>query len=162
VTKAATLVGSAVLAAAVGAALFLRPKPIARETLAEPASIPPAARQVLRTKMGRHDVQMRALFSRVVLLDDDGIARAAGEIFDEPSLSRPVVGDELNGLLPERFFVLQDALRASAKRLVIASERHDRNAVADEFATLARSCVACHDVYLHDSGPSRPTAEPRP
>jgi hypothetical protein len=151
-TKAATVVGSAFLATAIGGALWLRPRPTAREHLAEPASLPAAARQILRTKMGRHEVQMRALVSRVVLLDDDGIARAAGEIFDEPSLARPLAGDELNSLLPERFFGLQDELRSRARRLVMASERHDRTAVADEFAALAKSCVACHDVYLHPSG----------
>ena len=72
--------------------------------------------------MARHDVQMRALLSRVVLLDDDGVARTAGEIFDEPALARPIGGDELNGLLPESFFVLQDELKARARRLVIASQ----------------------------------------
>ena len=73
--------------------------------------------------MARHDVQMRALVSRVVMLDDDGVARAAGEIFDEPALARPVAGDELNGLLPDRFFVLQDELKARSRRLVAASLR---------------------------------------
>jgi hypothetical protein len=160
-TKAATLVGSALLATAIGGALWLRPRPTAVEHLAEPAALPPVARQILRTKMGRHDAQMRALMSRVVLLDDDGIARAAGEIFDEPTLARPMAGDELNGLLPARFFDLQDELRARARRLVMASERHDRAAVADEFSALAKSCVACHDVYLREPA-GAPRAERTP
>jgi hypothetical protein len=158
VTKSATLIGSVMLATAVGAALFLRPRPTAHERLADPSGIPEAARQVLRTKMGRHDFQMRAVLSRVVLLDDDGIARAAGEIYDEPALARPVGGDELNQLLPERFFQLQDELKAHAKKLVIASQAHNRAAVADEFAGLARTCVSCHDVYLHGSGSVSPTS----
>ena len=109
--------------------------------------------------MGRHDEQMRALLSRVVLLDDDGVARAAGAIFDEPTLARPIAGDELNGLLPERFFALQDELRAQARRLVVASGQHDRQAVANEFGALAKSCVSCHQVFLFGAGAQPPRAE---
>src|SRR5688500_12974007 len=119
--KTVTIAGSVILATAVGLGLFLRPRPTARELLPEPAAIPAIARQILKTKMERHDAQMKALVSRVVLLDDDGIARAAGEIFDEPALAPPVAGDELNGLLPPRFFVLQDELRTRARALVAAS-----------------------------------------
>ena len=50
------------------------------------------------------------------------IARVAGEIFDEPPLLRPGPGDPLHGL------------------------------VGDELGTLTKSCVACHDVYLNESG----------
>ena len=86
-TKTVTIAGSVVLATAIGVGLFLRPRSTAVERLAEPASIPAIARQALRAKMARHEVQMRTLVSRVVMLDDDGIARAAGEIFDEPALA---------------------------------------------------------------------------
>lgn len=147
-TKKAVIVGSAALAALIGLGVFLRPRPVAKEQLASPAAIPPAMLAIIKRKMGRHDVQMKTLMTRVLLLDDDGVARAAGEIFDEPSLGRPLAGDELNGLLPERFFVLQDELRAQARRLVAASGRHDRAAVADEFATLSKTCIKCHEVYL--------------
>jgi hypothetical protein len=99
---------------------------------------------------------MKALMTRVVLIDDDGVARAAGAIYDEPALARPVAGDELNGLLPERFFVLQDELRERARRLVIASSHHDRATVADEFAALAKTCVTCHDVYLRGAAIATP------
>lgn len=144
-----TLVGSLILAVIIGVALFLRPKRLAREELPTPAGIPETARQVLRLKMGRHDQQMQALLSRVVLLDAEGVARAAGEIFDEPALARPLTGEELNGLLPERFFVLQDELRARARRLVTATLNKDRATLADEFAELAKTCVACHQLYLY-------------
>ena len=147
-TKSAAIVGSAVLAGVVGLAIFLRPKPAGREELPAPGGVPPAMIHVLKTKMGRHDLQMQRLLSRVVLLDDDGVARAAGEIFDEPALGRPLTGDELNGLLPERFFALQDELRQQTRQLVIASNRHDRAAVANEFAALTKTCIACHEVYL--------------
>jgi hypothetical protein len=153
VTKSTAIIGSALLAGAVGLALFLRPRTVRQEQLAAPASIPPAMIHVIRGKMGRHDAQMKALLTRVVLLDDDGIARAAGEIFDEPALARPVTGDELNGVLPERFFVLQDELRRRAKQLVVASNRHDRAAVAVEFAALSKTCLDCHDVYQRGGTP---------
>jgi hypothetical protein len=151
VTKSKALVGSVVLASVLGAAIFLRPRAAARDELARPVAIPPALVSVLKSKMGRHDVQMRELMSRVVLLDDDGVARAAGEIFDEPSLARPISGDELNGLLPERFFALQDEMRRQARQLVIASNHHDRVAVADEFAAMSKTCITCHEVYLRGS-----------
>jgi len=150
--KPATLIGSVVLAGIVGTLLFLRPRPTAHELLPEPASLPPAARQVIKSKMGRHDTQMRRLVSSVIVLDEDGVARVAGEIFDEPALARPVAGDELNGMLPERFFVLQDDLKSRARALVIATQQHNRVALADEFAALTKSCVACHDTYLNESG----------
>jgi len=147
--KTATIVGSVALAALVGTALLLRPRSLGREHLPEPSSIPAPARQAIKAKMGRHDVQMQALVSRLILLDADGVARVAGEIFDEPSLARPIGGDELNGLLPERFFVLQDELRARARRLVTASANKDRRSMAEEFGALAKSCVDCHATYLY-------------
>jgi hypothetical protein len=162
VKKTVTIAGSVVLATVIGLGLFLRPKQTARERLAEPASIPAIARQILRTKMERHDAQMRALVTRVVLLDDDGIARAAGEIFDEPALAPPVGGDDLNNLLPKSFFVLQDELRSRARRLVAASMAHDHAVIADEFAALAKSCVSCHQIYLHGDALPPPAAEARP
>lgn len=162
VTKKLTIVGSGILALVVGALIFLRPKATGPERLAAPDSLPPAARQILRSKMARHGAQMQALVANVILLNDDGVARTAGAIFDEPALGRPVTGDELNGLLPERFFLLQDDVRARARRLVTASAHHDRAAIADEFAGLARSCVTCHQVYLlGDDAPVR-TIDPRP
>jgi hypothetical protein len=149
VKTALTIAGSVALAAVVGAAALLRPRQLAHEQLPASTSIPPAAIQAVKSKMGRHEAQMKALVSRVVLLDDDGVARVAGEIFDEPALARPVAGDELNGLLPERFFELQDDLRARARRLVIAAGRHDHDAMADELAGVTKSCVSCHQVFVH-------------
>jgi hypothetical protein len=155
-TTSKVLIGSLALAGVVGTVIFLRPIPAGKGELARPTAIPPAMLDVIRTKMGRHDAQMKALFERVILLDDDGVARAAGEIFDEPSLARPITGDELNGVLPERFFVLQDQLRRRARQLVVASGRHDRTAVANEFAELSKTCLGCHEVYLSGADVSPP------
>ena len=99
--------------------------------------------------MGRHGEQMRTLVSRAIVLDYDGTARVAGEIFDEPALSRPIGGDELNGLLPARFFDLQDAMRAQARMMVEAAARRDSKRVAESFGALAKSCIGCHDAYLN-------------
>ena len=44
--------------------------------------------------------------------------------------------------------MLQDELKARARRLVIASQKRDHAAIADEFGALARSCVSCHQVFL--------------
>jgi hypothetical protein len=159
VNKYITIVGATVLATAVGLAIALRPKPLGEGTLPTSRVVPEPLRPIVKSKMGRHQQQMQALLSRVVLLDDDGIARAAGEIFDEPALARPVAGDELNGLLPERFFVLQDELRAQARRLVIASSKHDRDGVANEFGALAKTCVSCHQVFLYGDRGVAPQAE---
>jgi hypothetical protein len=86
----------------------------------------------------------------------------AGEIYDEPMLARPLGGDELNGMLPDRFFTLQDELRARTRRLVEAVVRADRAAVGEEFGALTRSCVACHQAYLHETGAQAPQAPQAP
>jgi cytochrome c553 len=151
-----TVVGSVVLALIIGGAIFLRPRSAAKDELAAPATIPPAMLGILKTKMVRHNSQMNALMSRIVLLDDAGVAHAAGELLDEPSLARPVTGDELNGVLPERFYTLQEEVRNRARQLVNASTRHDRVAVADEFAALAKACVTCHEIYLRGADGAPP------
>jgi hypothetical protein len=150
-TKSRALVGMLAVAVLAGLALFLKPRQLGRE-LAAPGSIPPAALAVLKTKMTHHEAQMTGLLRQVLLLDDDGVARAAGEIFDEPELARPLLGDELNALLPERFFTLQGEVREHARRLAAASARHDRAAVPDEFAALSKACVGCHETYLYETG----------
>jgi hypothetical protein len=155
-TKKATFVGSVVLALIVGGVIFLRPRSAAKDELATPTAIPPAMLGVLKTKMVRHNSQMNALMSRIVLLDDGGVAHAAGELLDEPSLARPVSGDELNGVLPERFYTLQDEVRNRARQLIVASNRHDRGAVANEFAALAKACVTCHEIYLRGADGAPP------
>jgi hypothetical protein len=148
--KRALVLSSTAVAVAVAAALLFRPSHTIRRgpELAPPPRIPPAARAVIASKMRRHADQLTALLMNVVVLNRDGVARAAGEIFDEPALARPVAGDELNGLLPERFFELQDALRAQARALVAAAARGDGSGLPDAFAALTKTCVSCHAVYL--------------
>jgi Cytochrome C' len=144
------VVSSGLVAAAVAGALFLRPSRTLHRgpEMAPPARLPPAARAVIATKMGRHAQQLNTLLMSVLVLDDDGVARIAGEIFDEPQLARPVAGDELNGLLPEGFFQLQDAMRAQAREVVAVAARHDRARLPESFAQLTKTCVSCHALYL--------------
>ena len=158
------IASSTLVAGIIALLLFLRPtRSIAPgPELATPQRIPPVASSIIRSKMRRHGEQMRTLVSNAVVLDYDGTARVAGEIFDEPALARPLAGDELNGLLPERFFVLQDELKARARRLVIASQKRDHGAIADEFGALARSCVSCHQVFLEGPRTELTRTETRP
>jgi hypothetical protein len=141
---------STLVAAAIAVALILRPSRSISPgpEIATPERIPPAARAVIRSKMQVHRAQMADLILRVVVLDYDGVARAGGAIFDEPTLARPLGGDELNGVLPERFFALQDDLRAEARRVVAAAARKDGPLIATELGVLTKTCVTCHDLYL--------------
>jgi hypothetical protein len=142
---------STVIGCAIALALVLRPSHTIKRgpELARPERIPPAMRSVIASKMRRHAEQLPALVSSVVVLDYDGAAKAAGEIFDEPEIARPVSGDELNGVLPERFFVLQESLRGGARRIVEAAAQRDSGRLAETFGELTKTCIACHDVYLH-------------
>jgi len=123
--KHVILASSTVIAVLLGVALLLRPSHTIAPgpELAAPERIPAPARAVIRSKMHRHADQLSALVASVVVLDYDGVARGAGEIFDEPELARPVSGEELNGLLPERFFTLQTALRAQPGERVRRSDQ---------------------------------------
>ncbi len=147
---------STLVAGAIAIALILRPsRSISpRPELGTPEHIPPAARAVIRSRMQRHGEQLGNLVSRVVVLDYDGAARTAGEIYDEPTLARPLTGDELNAVLPERFFVLQDELRGEARRLVAAAARRDSAQLSQEFSVLTKTCISCHDLYLHGTADS--------
>jgi hypothetical protein len=141
---------STLVAGAIALALILRPAQSISPgpELRAPERISPAARSIIHSKMRRHREQLGALLAQVVVLDYEGSARTAGEIFDEPALARPVTGDELNGALPERFFLLQDRLRADARRITAAAARRDGPGFGQAFGALAGSCIACHDAYL--------------
>jgi hypothetical protein len=146
---------STVVAGAIALALILRPSPSIQPELAAPSHIPPAMRAVLKTRMARHGEQMRELVARLVVLDHDGAAGVAGAIYDEPTVARPLVPDELNQLLPERFFALQDELKLQTRKVVAAAARKDAGKLAEEFGTLTKTCVLCHSAYLYERQGSR-------
>jgi hypothetical protein len=141
---------SVVVAGAFTVALILRPPRIPQFELAAPADLPPAVHAVLEKRMERHAAQMGELVSRLVVLDFDGAARVAGALYDEPTIARPLAPDDLNQLLPDRFFALQDELKNQARWLVTAAARRDPARLAEEFGKLTTTCVLCHSVYLHE------------
>ncbi|MBN1204681.1 MAG: cytochrome c [Myxococcaceae bacterium] len=126
-------------------------EPKATSGLPTPDYIPEAARPLLRKKMERHGQDARDLMFGVTLLQYD-IARAAAQrIAAEPRLVRPIVGgeDDLNALLPERFFVLQDESRLRAQALAAAAEKRDDKALGESYGRLMETCVGCHSAYLN-------------
>jgi ABC-type oligopeptide transport system ATPase subunit len=124
----------------------------------------------LKSRMGRHGNGMSNLVGAVVLLDRRAIARLARNIADEeiiaatttPAEPGPPIGQpgaKAAGktgeksrpalALPRGFFAEQDAMRVAAQRLALAAAGNDDKALADAFATVTRTCVACHSSYLH-------------
>jgi hypothetical protein len=120
-------------------------------SLPTPDYIPEAARPLLRKKMERHGQDARELMFGVTLLQYDVAKAAAQRISSEPRLVRPMAGgeDDLNALLPERFFVLQDESRTRAQAVATAAEKKDDKALADSYGRLMETCVACHSAYLN-------------
>lgn len=119
--------------------------------LPKPDYIPEAARALLRKKMERHGDDARDLMFAVTLLQYDAAKAAAQRISTEPRLVRPIAGgeDDLNALLPERFFVLQDEARSRAQAVATAAEKKDDKALADSYGRLVETCVSCHASYLN-------------
>jgi hypothetical protein len=123
----------------------------AAQGLPTPDYIPEAARPLLRKKMERHGQDARDLMFGVTLLQYDVARAAAQRIAAEPRLVRPIAGgeDDLNTLLPERFFVLQDEARSRAQALVTAAEKKDDKALGESYGRLMETCVSCHSAYLN-------------
>jgi cytochrome c556 len=100
---------------------------------------------------------MSNLVRAVVLLDRPTVLALAQRIADEEIVAR--AGAATQGTkrlpLPFQFFTEQDALRSAAQQLAAAAAQGNDglvasdSALADRFATLARTCVACHSAYLH-------------
>jgi hypothetical protein len=149
------------VAVALGLALLLRPARTIKPgpELALRASLPPLARAALHQRMQRHGVQLGELMLSAVLLDRDTVARIGGEIYDEPTLARPLPGDALEGQLPEQFFQSQEALRGQARHLVkAAASGASPVMMANELAELSRTCIACHDAFLREPAGLLPAA----
>jgi hypothetical protein len=119
--------------------------------LPTPDYIPETARALLRKKMERHGQDARELMFGVMLLQYDVVKAAAQRISSEPRLVRPIAGgeDDLNALLPERFFVLQDESRSRAQAVATAAEKKDDKALAASYGRLVETCVSCHSAYLN-------------
>ena len=122
-----------------------------RPRLAAPDYLPELARSVLRERMQRHGDQMMRLLLAVTFLQHEVAAATAKDIAGEPRLVRPLPGgaDDLNRLLPERFFVLQDQLRKEASDLEAAAKARNDAKMAAAFGRVSQTCVACHSAYLN-------------
>lgn len=120
--------------------------------LGAPDYLSALARQLLKKRMERHGRDLSRLVVAVTLLQRDVVKELAGEIASEPRIVRPLAEgrDELNAALPERFFVLQDALKLRGKELAEAAQKKDDVALAQSLGKLVEICVGCHSAYLSD------------
>jgi len=145
------LISATTVAIALGLALLLRPSRTLQPEPPMPAPqyLPTEVRAAVRGRMQRHGADMRELLMRVVVLDHDGAARLAGKVHDEPGVGQSTGDAGLLRYLPPRFFALETALKAEAKGIVEAAAVRDPRGQAEHFATLTRTCVACHEAYLY-------------
>lgn len=119
--------------------------------LPPPGYLPAAARALLGERMEQHAEGVTDLLTSVVLLDHEAAADVARDIADQPRLARPLPGqsDGLNASLPKRFFDLQDELQERARAVAKAAGSRDDRKLAQSFAALTQTCVACHATYLN-------------
>jgi len=145
--------GVVVTGVVAGLAVWLTPRQLRDDRhLVAPEKIPTMARAALKTRMQHHGKTVDALVWAVLLRDDPEIEAAATDVLAEAPLSRPLTDDatELNALLPERFFTLQDQLRTEAQSLKAAAQAHNRGQVSIAYGQLSQTCVSCHQVYRHE------------
>jgi len=113
-----------------------------------PAYLPAGARDIIAQRMGDHGADMKALLWGVLFFDDGVIRRVAADMG-----TREQVGatNDLEGILPDEFFVLEAQLGAQAKAMVRLASAPEPNAMvlARAYGALTETCVACHGVYLH-------------
>jgi hypothetical protein len=120
--------------------------------LVDPENLSVATRAELHDRMARHGNVMSNLVRAVVLLDRPTITNLAQRIADEEVVARVEAKSSKNwgSRLPKGFFAEQSALRSAAQDLAAsAMPGRPDSVMADRFAAVARTCVACHSVYLH-------------
>lgn len=121
--------------------------------LPSPEYLPPEARLLLSDRMQRHGFDMTNLMWAMLFLENDVVAEIADGIAAGPWLVEPEPGedDQLNALLPRRFFELQGHLLDQAKALAAAARAKPANAqaVGRAFGALSETCVTCHATYLY-------------
>jgi len=129
--------------------------------LPAPEHLPESARALLTERMIDHGNDMSDLLWATLFLDDASVQDIAEHIRTSPRFARPISGDatELNTLLSEEFFALQDELVARADDLAESADRRDPEAMAAAYGALTQTCVRCHSVYL--STPPSPPGDER-
>jgi hypothetical protein len=122
-----------------------------QEALPEPEHIPKDARDRIRSRMSRHAAEMSSLLRAIAVLDRPAILASARYLADHEILSAQSgpANDTCRPMLPGAFFVEEIAFSTIARQVVMATEHGNDDGIADRFAALARTCVACHSSYLH-------------
>lgn len=161
------IAGSSVAVVGIGVvvalAMLLRPSSIHEPALPAPTHLDPEVREALKATMHRHGLDMRELMVRVLVLDGDGVARLAGQVFDDAQWPSTKPGGSpvaWSAALPPRFFALHDQLKQEARSVVMAVARHDATGMADHFGALTKTCVLCHQAYLFEAPVRSPIAAP--
>ena len=123
-----------------------------RETLAElrrSTALSPEVRARLLPRMQRHAAAMNALTNAVMMLDHEGVKRAAGDILGDPQLARPMTSDSaaLAAALPPVFHELEGDLQLHARELQAAAQSGDDEALVAAHSELAWTCASCHTAF---------------
>jgi|SRR5579863_2550897 len=154
------LVAGVLLGALIGPTIGMaRDRPAPARHLRTPEHVTSGTQAELTARMGRHSESMSNLMRAVVLIDRPAIRLFAGRIADEEVIARTSrsVHEPLPLSLPREFFLEQTKLVVAARDLgAAAAEGSDDRVLADRFASLTGTCVACHSAYLHgepDNGP---------
>lgn len=140
------------------------PRPERTKSMPTSTYLPAKAREKIRETMKAHGDDMTVLMWSIIFLDVDGAAEFARVIQDQKWLERPadpaaVPEDER---VPEPIYAFQDDIVARAKALAATAdnaEKHQAAGLADAFAGVARTCVACHAAYLYDSSAAATAAD---
>ncbi len=146
--------------ACTGSAPATKPAPtppqIRAPAMAAPSHLPQSARRLLRQRMHRHGEAMNELMWAILYLDYERAEALGAEIAQEPRLARPLLRDatELNSMLPEAFFIAQDALAQQAAQVAAVAPDQDAKALSEAAGGLIDACLSCHAAYL------RPPAQP--
>jgi cytochrome c556 len=129
-----------------------RAAPPGKWALPAPAHLPQAARNLLAERMQRHGAAMTDMVWAALFLDYESATDIAQEIAGEPRLARPLSRDasELNAVLPEAFFELQDELATRAAALAEVAPRRDPAALSAALGQLTDTCMRCHATYLRE------------
>jgi hypothetical protein len=132
--------------------------PAPAQRLAQPDHVSQETRTEIKARMARHGETMSNLVRAVILLDRPTIRILAGRIADEEVIAGVgAAGEAKRPPLPREFFAAQEELSAGARDLALAAKQGGEDRlVAERFATVTRTCVTCHSVYLH----GRPDAAP--
>ena len=136
----------------------------AAQHLGVPEHVAPQTRAELAARMGRHAEVMSNLVRAVVLLDRPTVRNLATRIADEEIVAQSGQPAPEPGplTLPRQFFGAQTQLTTAARDLAAAAaaDRGDDQILAQRFAAVTTTCVACHSIYLHGQIDARPLGSP--